>query len=387
MRKDVLIAEGSLEVKLRQNGQMKSREGKSQRREEKRRTKKIKEEKVRRTKIQVREKVGKSRNIMFFQWFVAPEGGKVGLLKRRVRSHLGRWEMTNCTPLWREAHLEAKMYKAPQLRSTFGSCDVEQHARRCGAKHISKSKCTKDLSFGALLEVAMSKKCTPLWREAHFQVKIYKTSQCRTTFGSGHVNKVHAVVARSTFRSQKCKQLKGTEHFRTFRCRFARQAQGIAHLVKRWAKCEGFAECPKTMAGVGVGHLKRMCKDACRVAGAVQETCSSEMFGGQGADFLRGVAFWSIRSSGFLRWFCVTDAALRMTDLASLFRGRHNTLDRWNGKIAKRITRRPSALHSTFHSWRGSRRIASFLRLSNSKIKETSQNCCVFKLAHRQVDR
>jgi len=70
--------------------------------------------------------------------------------------------MTNCTPLWRKAHLQVKMYKAPQLRSTFGSCDVEQNARRCGAKHISKSKCTKDRSFGALLEVAMSKKCTPL---------------------------------------------------------------------------------------------------------------------------------------------------------------------------------------------------------------------------------
>jgi len=37
MRKDVVIVEGSLEVKLRQNGQMKSRDGKSQRREEKRR--------------------------------------------------------------------------------------------------------------------------------------------------------------------------------------------------------------------------------------------------------------------------------------------------------------------------------------------------------------
>ena len=37
-----------------------------------------------------------------------------------------------------------------------------------------------------------------------------------------------------------------------------------------------------------MGHLKRICKDACRVAGAVQETCSSEMLGGQGADFLRG---------------------------------------------------------------------------------------------------
>ena len=41
--------------------------------------------------------------------------------------------------------------------------------------------------------------CTPLWREAHFQVKMYKTHQVRTTFGSQDVEKVHAVVARSTF--------------------------------------------------------------------------------------------------------------------------------------------------------------------------------------------
>ena len=37
---------------------------------------------------------------------------------------------------------------------------------------------------GALLEVEMSKKCTPLWREANFEVKMYKTPQRRTTFGS-----------------------------------------------------------------------------------------------------------------------------------------------------------------------------------------------------------
>ena len=55
----------------------------------------------------------------------------------------------------------------------------------------------------------------------------------------------------------------------------------------------------KTMAGVGL--LKRICKDAFCVAGAVQETCSSEMLGGQGAEFMRGVAFWSIGSSGLLR--------------------------------------------------------------------------------------
>jgi hypothetical protein len=28
---------------------------------------------------------------------------------------------------------------------------------------------------GPLLEVAMSKKCTPLWREAHIEVKMHKT--------------------------------------------------------------------------------------------------------------------------------------------------------------------------------------------------------------------
>ena len=44
--------------------------------------------------------------------------------------------------------------------------------------------------------------------------------------------KVHAVVARSTFRSQKCKKLTGSEHFWTFRCRFAWQAQGILHPAK-----------------------------------------------------------------------------------------------------------------------------------------------------------
>ena len=74
-------------------------------------------------------------------------------------------------------------------------------------------------------------------------------------------------------------------------------------------------------------------KDAFSVAGAVQETCSSEMLGGPGADFLTEVAFWSIKSSVSGRWFCVTGAGLRM-DLASLFRGRRDTLETWNGQIA-----------------------------------------------------
>jgi len=77
------------------------------------------------------------------------------------------------------------------------------------------------------------------------------------------------------------------------------------------SKHEGFVAFPETMAGVG--HLKRIWEDTFSVAGAVQETCSSEMLGGEGADFLRGVAFSTVRSSVLGRCFCVTGAALRMT--------------------------------------------------------------------------
>ena len=97
-----------------------------QSREEAERRERLEERRVRRKKMQMREKVGKSRNTVFFQWFGAPDGRKVGSLKRRVRSQLARWEMKNCTPLWREAHFQVKMYKTHQLRTTFGSWDVEK---------------------------------------------------------------------------------------------------------------------------------------------------------------------------------------------------------------------------------------------------------------------
>ena len=65
-----------------------------------------------------------------------------------------------------------------------GQMRDEKIARRCGAKHASKSKCTKHTMFGPRSEAVMSKKCTPLWREARFPVKMYKAHQVRTTFGS-----------------------------------------------------------------------------------------------------------------------------------------------------------------------------------------------------------
>ena len=126
-----------------------------------------------------------------------------------------------CTLLWREANFQLKMYKTHHSRTTFWKLRCRKSARRCGTKHISKWKCTKHTSFGPLLEVEMSKKCTPSWRDAHFEVKMYKTLNVRATFGSSDVEKVHAVVAWSTFRSQNVKNTRGSDHFWRFRCRFA----------------------------------------------------------------------------------------------------------------------------------------------------------------------
>ena len=133
-------------------------------------------------------------------------------------------------------------------RSTFRSQNVQnttcsdhywklrcrKSARRCGAKHMSKSKCTKHTILGPLLEVEMSKKCTPLWREAHFEVKMYKTPHARTTFGSWDVEKAHAVVARSTFRSQNVQNTPFSNHFWKLRCRKSARRCGAHFEVKMY---------------------------------------------------------------------------------------------------------------------------------------------------------
>ena len=87
-----------------------------------------------------------------------------------------------CTPLWREAHFQVKMYKTHHSRTTFGSSDVEKVTPLWREARFEVKMCKA--RFGALLEVEMSKKCTPLWHEAHFEVKMYKTHYAWSTFGN-----------------------------------------------------------------------------------------------------------------------------------------------------------------------------------------------------------
>ena len=143
-------------------------------------------------------------------------------------------------------HRSDEKLHAVVARSTFPSQNVQntsasdhfwklrcrKHARRCGAKHISKSKVLKTGGLGPLLEVEMSKKCTPLWREAHFEVKSVKNWRSRTTFGSCDVEKVHAVVARSTFRSQNVQNTPCSRHFWKFGCRKSACRCGAKHISK-----------------------------------------------------------------------------------------------------------------------------------------------------------
>ena len=126
-----------------------------------------------------------------------------------------------CTPLWREAHFQVKMYKTHHARTTFGGSDVEKvHAvvarSTFPSQNVQNTPCSDHF-----WRFRRRKSACRVARSTFFQVKCYKTHHARTTFGGSDVEKVHAVVARSTFRSQNVKNTRGSDHFWRFRCPFA----------------------------------------------------------------------------------------------------------------------------------------------------------------------
>ena len=149
-------------------------------------------------KSQKRERstVKSNETLFFFQCSVAPEGRKVGLLKRRVQSHLGKCEIKNCSPLWRDTHLEVKTQnceKRPMFGTLFKLMSKRCARLRCEA-HFDVTTYKPNI-LGELLEVEMLKKC-----------KARSTFRCQNaqnhvwcTFGSWDVEKVHTAVARRTW--------------------------------------------------------------------------------------------------------------------------------------------------------------------------------------------
>ena len=309
-------------------------------------------------KIQVREKVGKSRNTAFFQWFVAPEGRKVVSPKRRVRSHVARWdEKLPNSPLPASIWASSSGFKP-----SWGS------AGTLGSE--SNMKLSALISEPPTLTTSCPSTCPNEGKCSSFLCKM------GAIWGDERWTSAHRCGAKHISKSN-VQNTPGSEHFLRLRCRKSARGSGVKHISKskcwnhhmfgplldvqmsfcvagardcapcqKWAKRDGFVAVSKTMAGV-----------AFRVAGAVQETCSSEMLGDQGADFLRGVAFWSTNSSVLGRWFCMTGAALRM-----LFRVYFRQME-WKNRKTQWYEAVSSALNFPF-------------------LKEVLQNCFVFDVVN-----
>ena len=349
------------EEKRREEKRREAKRSEEKRSEEKRSEEKRREEKRRREKINEEKEseedpgVRKGRKVAkhcLFPMICGSRGSKRRLAKAAGAEPSGQMKDEKLRAVVAQSTFASEKTKNISRSEHFWKLRCRKSARLCGAQHMSKSKRTKQTMFRPLLEVDMSKKCKPLWREAHVQVKSAKNWGVRTTFGRSDV---------------------------VFRGRY----RGLCTLSKKKAKREGCLAFPKTIAGVG--HLK-IWKDAFSVAGAVQETCSSEMLGGHWGWFPETGCILEHQIFSFGKMI-LCDKCSTLYKLASLFRGRCNTSEIWTGKIAKRIGTRPSALHSTSHRWRKSRRIASFLMLPIAKMAEASQNSFVFNFAERQIDR
>ena len=81
-------------------------------------------------------------------------------------------------------------------RSTTVVRPVREEKRRVRRERVSRrrSRCAK-------------------WQKAHFQLERYKTHHSRSTFGSWHVQELHAAVAQSAFWSQHVQNTSAPERF------------------------------------------------------------------------------------------------------------------------------------------------------------------------------
>ena len=247
----------------------------------------------------------------------------------QVRSTVKSWDVEKVHAVVARSTFRSQNVQNTPCSDHFWKLRCRKSARRCGAKHISKSKCTKQTRCGPLLEVEMSKKCTPLWREAHFEVKMLKTPGVRTTFGRSDV------VSRG--------RRKGL--------------WTLSKVSKTWGFC-----------GISKNDGRR---------GTFEEDLQRCIFRGRRST--RDMFIRAVRRSG--RWFpergCILehqifrfakmilrDRCSTSYDLASLFRGRRSTLRQveWKNRKTHWYEAVSSALNFPF-------------------LKDVSQNCFVLMLS------
>ena len=135
--------------------------------------------------------------------------------------------MKKCTPLWREAHFQVKMLIKTPRSDHFWKLRRRKSACRCGAKHIPKSKCKNTRGSDHFWKLR-SKKCTLLWR--------------------------------STFRSQNVQNTPCSDHFWKLRCRKSARCCGAKHISKsKVEKAEGYGALLDVQMCLSRGRRKGLC--------------------------------------------------------------------------------------------------------------------------------
>ena len=172
--------------------------------------------------MQVREKVGKSRFTVFFP-MICGSGGLTSRLAKAAGAE------PSCQMRDKKLHALVARSTCPSqhvqitpFSDHFWKLRCRKSARRCGAKHMSKSKCTKAphaRTLGPLLEVEMLKKRAVVARST-LPSQSGKSTTCTDHFWKLRCRKkARAVAVRSTFPGQSGKNTTCSDHFWKLRCR------------------------------------------------------------------------------------------------------------------------------------------------------------------------
>ena len=149
---------------------MKSRDGRV--REKKRRRKKIKKRKSQKKEDPGARKGRKVAVHCVFPMICGPGGSKSRLAKAAGAEPAGQMRDDKLHAVVAQSTFPSQNVQSTPCSEHFWRLRCRKGAHRCGAKHMSTSTCTKHAILGPLLEVDMSKKWAPFWREAHFHVKM-----------------------------------------------------------------------------------------------------------------------------------------------------------------------------------------------------------------------
>ena len=190
---------------------------------------------------------------------------------------------------------------------------------------------------------------------------------------------MRGVVARSTFPNKNAKNTTCWRHFWTLKRRFVWQAQGILHpakseqskrvlqhFQKRWQAWDfwrGSAKMYFTWQAHYERHMSQTCQE---VRALISWGCIFEH------QLLR---FGKV----ILRDRCTT------WHLASLSRGTRNTLDRWNGKIAKTQWYEAASFALSFPNFGSS--LAELLRFWCCQLRKLKKSCRIVSFSSLQIDR